>query len=357
MKLFISKLHYKKNPSIAEKAVIAILRFIGFPYFIITNIRNQLYDKKLLPAYNSKSFVISIGNITTGGVGKTPFTLEVAKHYLSLNKRVAILSRGYGAKLSNKEPHVISDGSGSMFNASVAGDEPVWLANNCKGAIVVTCASRIKAEKFIKDKYNPDIIILDDGFQHRKMKRDLDIVLVDAKNKFGNKHVLPAGPLREKLSNIKRADKIVVVNKNTETNNALKYCDHLKEKIKKDIYMCKLVPENAYEVFTGEQLRPNTKIMAFSAIGQPESFYDFLKIDYKLIAVLDFEDHHGYDKEDIIKIINFAQEEGIDSIVTTEKDAVKLVDIIRDVDMPVKFYALKLKAYVDIKDVCGVWKF
>ena len=241
-----------------------------------------------------------------------------------------------------------------MFSASIAGDEPVWLANNCKGAIVVTCASRIKAEKFIRDKYNPDIIILDDGFQHRKMKRDLDIVLIDAKNKFGNKQVLPAGPLREKLSNIRRADKIVVVNKNIEANNALKYCDHLKEKIKKDIYMCKLVPENAYEVFTGEQLRPNTRIMAFSAIGQPESFYEFLKIDYKLIAVLDFEDHHGYDKEDIIKIINFAQEEGIDSIVTTEKDAVKLVDIIRDVEMPVKFYALKLKAYVDIKDVCGV---
>ena len=357
MKLFISKLHYKKNPSIAEKILTALLRFIGFPYLVITNIRNQLYDKRLLPAYNSKSFVISIGNITTGGVGKTPFTLEVAKYYLSLNKRVAILSRGYGAKLSNKEPHVISDGSGSMFNASIAGDEPVWLANNCKGAIVVTCASRIKAEKFIRDKYNPDIIILDDGFQHRKMKRDLDIVLIDAKNKFGNKQVLPAGPLREKLSNIRRADKIVVVNKNIEANNALKYCDHLKEKIKKDIYMCKLVPENAYEVFTGEQLRPNTRIMAFSAIGQPESFYEFLKIDYKLIAVLDFEDHHGYDKEDIIKIINFAQEEGIDSIVTTEKDAVKLVDIIRDVEMPVKFYALKLKAYVDIKDVCGVWKF
>ena len=200
----------------------------------------------------------------------------------------------------------------------------------------------------------PDVIILDDGFQHRKMKRDLDIVLVDAKNKFGNGCVLPAGPLREKISNIKRADKIVVVNKSNEIQNALKYCDHLKSKLKKDIYMCKLIPDYAYEVFTGEQLRKNSRIMAFSAIGQPDSFYDFLKPDYKLIAVLDFEDHHGYDKEDIIKIINFAQEEGIDSIVTTEKDAVKLVDIIKDVDMPVKFYALKLKAYVDVKDVCGV---
>lgn len=356
MKLFISKLHYKKNTTFLEKLVLTSLRIIGFPYTIVTNIRNKMYDNKLLPAHNSKSFVISVGNITTGGVGKTPFTLEIAKHYLSLNKKVAILSRGYGAKLSNKKPNLISDGSGSMFTASVAGDEPVWLANNCRGAIVVTCASRIKAEKFVKEKFNPDIIILDDGFQHRKMKRDLDIVLVDSKNKFGNKLVLPAGPLRENLTNIKRADKIVVVNKNIESNDALKYCDHLKKKFEKDIYMCKIVPDYAYEVFTGNQLLKGKRILAFSAIGQPESFYNFLKPDYKLVAVMDFEDHHGYDKEDIIKIINFAQEENIDSIVTTEKDAVKLVDIIKGVDMPVNFYALKLKAYMDIKDVCGVWK-
>ncbi len=354
MKLFISKLHYKKKLSFLQKIIVGILRIFSLPYLAITNIRNKMYDKKILPAYNSKSFVISIGNITTGGVGKTPFTLEVAKHYLSLNKKVAIISRGYGAKLSNKEPHIISDGSGPMFSALVAGDEPFWLAKNCKGAIVVTCASRIKAEKFIKEKYNPDIIILDDGFQHRKMKRDLDIVLVDAKNKFGNKYVLPAGPLRESLNNITRADKIVVVNKNYELQKALKYCDYLKNEIKKDIYLCKLEPDYVYEVFSGKVLRKDSRIMAFSAIGQPDSFYDYLKKDYKLVAVLDFEDHHCYDNEDIIKIINFAQEENIDSIVTTEKDAVKLVEIIKDVEMPVKFYALKLKAFIDIKDICGV---
>ena len=94
--------------------------------------------------------------------------------------------------------------------------------------------------------------------------------------------------------------------------------------------------------------------MAFSAIGQPESFYNFLKVDYKLIAVMEFEDHHGYDKEDIAKIINFAQEEDIDSIVTTEKDAVKLIDMIKDIELPVKFYALKLKAFLDVKDICGL---
>lgn len=354
MKLYISKLHYKKKFNIVEKFIITILRVLGLPYTIASAIRNKMYDKKLLPSYGSKAFVISVGNITTGGVGKTPFTLEIAKYYLGLNKKVAILSRGYGAKLSNKEPHLISDGSGALLPASAAGDEPVWLSDNCKGAYVVTCASRIKAEKFIKEKYNPDVIILDDGFQHRKMKRDLDIVLIDAKNKFGNGYLLPAGPLRENYKNINRADKIVVVNKSTETKDALKYCDYLKKNLQKDIYMCKIIPDFAYNIFTGEHLPKGTRIMAFSAIGRPESFYDFLKPDYKLIAVLEFEDHHGYDTEDISKIIHFAQDENIESIVTTEKDAVKLIGMIRDVELPVSFYALKLKAYLDIKDVCGI---
>ena len=354
MKLFISKLHYKKDLTMAETIIVSALRTIGVFYNVATRLRNKLYDKKLLPAYNSKSFVVSIGNLTTGGVGKTPVTLEVAKYFLSLNKKVAILSRGYGAKLQNKEPNLISDGSGALYTATMAGDEPVWLADNCKGAYVVTCASRIKAEKFIKEKFNPDIMILDDGFQHRKMKRDLDIVLVDSKNKFGNKFLLPAGPLREDLSNIKRAHKVVVVNKGFDDKEALKYCDHLKKIFKKDTYLCKIVPDYAYNILNGEQLQKDSRIMAFSAIGQPASFYEFLKNDYRLIAVMDFEDHHSYEQEDISKIIQFAQEENITSIVTTEKDAVKLIDVIKDVELPIDFYALKLKAYMDIREVCGV---
>ncbi len=354
MRLFISKLHYKKDLTGYEQTVILLLRFFSIFYNFIIKLRNNLYDKKLLRAYNSKSFVISIGNLTTGGVGKTPVTLETAKYYLSLNKKVAILSRGYGGKINNRTPHLISDGSGALLSASEAGDEPVWLSNNAKGAYVVTCSNRIKAEKFIKQKYNPDIIILDDGFQHRKMRRDIDIVLIDAKKKFGNGYTLPAGPLREDIQNIKRADKIVVVNKNFDSRNALKYCDYLKKKFKKDTYLCKIVPDCVYNILTDEELPVGIKIMAFSAIGQSESFYKFLKKDYKLSAVLEFEDHHNYEKEDISKIIHFAQEGNIDSVVTTEKDAVKLIDIIKDIEMPIKFYALKLKAYIDIRDICGI---
>lgn len=353
MKLFISKLHYKKDLKFYEKTVLYCLKLPGFFYGIATKLRNKLYDKKILPSYGSKSYVVSIGNITTGGVGKTPFTLEAAKYFLSLNKKVAIISRGYGAKLSNKEPNLISDGSGAMFKASVAGDEPVWLSDNCKGAYVVTCRSRIKAEKYLAEKFQPDVIILDDAFQHRKIKRDLDIVLVDAKNKFGNANVLPAGPLREDLKSVQRADKVVVVNKSYESEKALKFCDYIKNRFKKDTYLCKIIPDCIYDIVTGQQLPQESRIMAFSAIGQPAGFYDFLKQDYKLIAVLEFEDHHNYDKDDIAKIIEYAQEENIEYIVTTEKDAVKIIDIIKDVDMPVKFFALKLKAYMDVKEVLG----
>ncbi len=354
MKLFISKLHYKKDLNFIEKVIIFLLRIPGIIYAIAVNVRNKLYDKKILPSYSSKSFVISIGNVTTGGVGKTPFTLEVAKYYLSLNKKVAILSRGYGAKLSNKTPRLISDGSGSLYCAQDVGDEPVWLSDNCKGAYVVTCSNRILAEKFIQEKYSPDIIVLDDGFQHRKMKRDLDIVLIDAKNKFGNGLLLPAGPLRERISNITRSDKVVVVNKSCDSKNALKYCDFLKKRFKKDIFLCNIVPDYSYNIITGEKLEKDSKIMAFSAIGQSQGFYDFLKNDYRLIAVLEFEDHHSYEMEDISKIIHFAQEENIDCVVTTEKDAVKIESLIKDIELPVKFFALKLKAYIDIREVCGI---
>lgn len=353
MKLFISRIHYKKDLNIYEKSAYFALKFFSLFYNVVSILRNKMYDKKILRSYGSKAFVVSVGNLTTGGVGKTPFTIEAAKYFLSKNKKVAIISRGYGAKLSNNEPNLISDGSGSQFKASVAGDEPVMLANNCKGAYVVTCKSRIKAEKFLMKKYSPDVIILDDAFQHRKIKRDLDVVLVDAKNKFGNGNVLPAGPLRENLSSIERAKKIVVVNKGFNTEKTLKFCDFLKEKYNKDIYLCKMEPSGIYNINSNEQLPFGSKVMAFSAIGQPEGFYDFLKQDHKLVAVLEFEDHHIYDRNDVAKIIEYAQEENIVNIVTTEKDAVKLIDIIKDIDMPVNFYVLKLKSYMDVKEVFG----
>lgn len=353
MKLFISKIHYKNDLSFFEKNVLKVLSLFSVFYRAVVSFRNFLYDKKIIKSYKSEAYTISIGNITTGGVGKTPVTAEIANYFTAKNKRVAILSRGYGASLQNKKPNIISNGDEVFYDASLAGDEPVWLAQNCYKTAVVTCASRIKAAKLAVDSLNAETLILDDGFQHRKMQRDLNILLIDNKNKFGNAHLLPAGPLREPISNIDRADKIVLVNKSYDDEDAICYCSALEKMFNKKVYLCKLVPDGAYNIVTDEKLRKGEEIVAFCAIGQPKGFYDFLKKDYDLAVTVDFEDHHSYDESNLRELLEIASREGIGNLVTTEKDAVKIKDLLLKYKPDLNIYALKLKAYFDAEEVCN----
>lgn len=349
MKLFIAKLHYKQKLGIAEFAVYPFLWLFSVFYSLGVKIRNFFYDKELFKSFKPEAYIISVGNITTGGVGKTPVTAEIAKYYTEKGKRTAILLRGYGAKLQNKEPNIISDGKKIFYEAKEAGDEAVLLSESCPKSAVLTCRSRIKAaEKAIKD-LNSEVLILDDAFQHRKIKRDLNLLLIDSKNKFGNKHILPLGPLREPLKEIKRADKIIVVNKDVNDKEAIDYCKELEKEFNKKIHLCKMLPNEIYNLKTAEPLAKFSRIMAFCAIGQPKSFYDFLKKDYDLAATTTLPDHHNYTKENIEELIELAQKEGINKLVTTEKDAVKVKELFKEFKIDV--YALKLKAYLDLEEI------
>src|SRR5574344_2128377 len=207
IKTEISKLHYDKN---AKGWFFKALKALSLFYGIGIGLKNRLYDKGIIKPKKVNAFVISVGNLTTGGVGKTPTVSEIANYLTKKGERVAIISRGYGAKLSNENINVISNGAGfgwivenekngeqKRFSADIAGDEPVWLAENSKGTCVLTCRDRYKASKYAIEKFKVTKIILDDGFQHRKLHRDLDIVLVDSEMGFGNELPLPAGPLRE----------------------------------------------------------------------------------------------------------------------------------------------------------------
>ena len=136
-------------------------------YGIGSALKNKLYDKNIIKPKKVNSFVISIGNITTGGVGKTPVVSEIAKYFIAKGYKTAIISRGYGGKLSNKNINVISDGEKIYYNARLAGDEPFWLAENTKGAVVITSKNRYKAAKYAIEKFGVTKIILDDGFKHR----------------------------------------------------------------------------------------------------------------------------------------------------------------------------------------------
>lgn len=333
LKTEITKIHYAEKP---KGILFCILKLCSGFYSIGSGLKNFLYDRGILNPQKANAYVISVGNLTTGGVGKTPVVCALAKYFVEKNERVCIISRGYGGKLDNKKVNVISDGINLYYKADMAGDEPYWLAVNLNMCAVLTCSDRYKAAKYAVENLGVTKIILDDGFQHRKIYRDLNIVLVDSEKRFGNGCELPAGPLRESANNIRRADKVIVVSKNTNHDAAEEYINELKKDFNGDVIICKTEPDYIYNIMTGEHLEKGVEITALSAIGQPEQFYNFLENDYVIKDKITFDDHHKYTAEDIKNIQG--------NIVTTEKDAVKLALLGRE-----NIFALKLKTAFDIE--------
>lgn len=335
LKTNITKLHYTKEP---KGLLFSLLKFCSIFYGIGSGFKNLLYDKNIIKPKKVDAFVISVGNFTTGGVGKTPVVAEIAKYFVEKGERVAIISRGYGGKLNNKEVHVISDGINLYYKADMAGDEPYWLAVNLNMCAVLTCSNRYKAAEYAIKELGVTKIILDDGFQHRKMARDVDIVLVDSEKMFGNENLLPAGPLREGMEGFKRVSELVIVSKNVDHTRAEKIAKIMQKKQGIKATVCKVEPDYAYNIISGEHLQNGTEIIALSAIGQPEQFYKFLEKDYNIKEKITFDDHHQYTENDIANIAG--------TIVTTEKDAVKLALLNKN-----NIYALKLKTVLNVESL------
>lgn len=334
LKTEITKLHYNKE---AKGFLFNILKLCSIFYGLASEAKNFLYDKGVLKPKKVDAYVISVGNFTTGGVGKTPVVAELARYFVNKGERVAIVSRGYGGKLNNKKVNVISDGINLYYKADMAGDEPYWLAVNLNMCAVLTCSNRYKACQHAIKELGVTKIILDDGFQHRKLHRDLNLVLVDSEKMFGNENVLPAGPLREK-PNFNRVDKLLIISKNIDHSKAEKLARIMEKKQKVNTTLAKVEPDYVYNIISGEHLEKGCEITAISAIGQPEQFYQFLENDYKIKEKISFDDHHQYSPDDIKNI------EG--NIITTEKDAVKLALLGKD-----NIYALKLKTTFDIENI------
>ena len=334
LKTKITQLHYTRDP---DGILFDLLKFCSYFYAFGSRFKNILYDKKILRPKKVDAFVISVGNMTTGGVGKTPVVSEIAKYLRSKGKSVAIVSRGYSGKLNNKNVNVISDGRRIFYDAIDAGDEPFWLAENTKGVSVLTCKSRYNAAKYAIEKLKAEVIILDDGFQHRKLHRDLDLVLMDSVKGFGNENLLPAGPLREGAEALDRIDKLVVVSKSCKHDTAKKVAKIMYKRLKLPTCICCTEPDYVYNIKTGQRLMEGMDATAMCAIGQPQQFYDFLK-DFNIVKTLTFDDHHQYLPTDIIDIAG--------NIITTEKDAVKLMRFDRD-----NIYALKLRTVVDVEEL------
>ena len=331
LKTKITQIHYQRVP---KGIFFELLKFASFFYGIGSWLKNFCYDKKIIKPKKVDAYVISVGNMTTGGVGKTPVVSEIAKYLVSLGQKVAIVSRGYGGRLDNKNINMISDGKSIYFDALQAGDEPYWHAENTPGCYVFTSKNRYLASKYAVEKFGVQIIILDDGFQHRKLHRDLDIVLMDSVKGFGNECLLPAGPLREGAEALERIDKFVVVSKSKNHETAEKVARIMQKRLNIPTSVCYSEPDYVYNIKNGQRLMEGLAVTAMCAIGQPQQFYDFLT-DYQVVDTVTFDDHHQYSAIDIVDISG--------SIITTEKDAVKLARFDRD-----NIYALRLKTVIDV---------
>lgn len=324
-----------------------ILRLILTPFSIlygtIIQIRNLLYNKGFLRVTKIEKPVISIGNITTGGTGKTPLTIFVAEHFLDNGKTVGIVSRGY--KRNSNEVLIVSDGS-SIAEPDVSGDELNMISRSLaekysKKFFAAAAADRIEASKLLINLFNPDVIILDDAFQHRRIYRDLDIVILDSfeytNNKFDYSIPIPSGTLREFFGNIKRANLVI--------NNHKSYRGKLAEYNGSTNITMRYKTEYIIDYKNGilDKSKFNRKIIAFAGIAKFESFENSLKqYGLSISETIIYPDHHRYSNHDISFLKKRASPEAM--FVTTEKDFVKLRqydDFVND--YPVFFAKIKLE--------------
>lgn len=277
--------------------------------------------------------VISIGNITLGGTGKTPAVIQIAE-FLSKNARhPVIISRGYGR--SNEQSIIaVSDGRSILVDARTGGDEPVLIASKLPGIPVVVGQDRYQAALLALRRFGPDVVVLDDGFQHIRLKRDLDIVLLDAGNPFGNGKLFPAGILRESLFALGRADAVLI----TKMDD-MKAVEALKRTIQRAtparIFTSRQVPVDLMD-HRGNETRPlsalrGSKVIAFSGIAQPAQFTMLLKsLGADIAASFTYPDHFNFQTNDLAAIFQKAADEKTGMIVTTEKDAIRLKDLRAD---------------------------
>lgn len=292
-------------------------------------LRAWLYQTHWLSSKQLPCRVISIGNLTVGGTGKTPFVIWLAKWLQDKEIRVGILSRGYGR--SSRDPFLlVSDGEKVLIRPEEAGDEPYLMACRLPGVVVGVGADRYEAGLRMLHQYPVEYVILDDGFQHLGLARDENILLIDATDPYGLKHVLPAGRLRERLSASQRATHVIVTRVGNMTNlsqvlNPLERAVHRKV----EPILSRFGVSTCVHVVTGEK-RPiqefhNMKTLIFSGIGNPQAFHTtVVGLDFTIVSELIYPDHYVYRETDIQSIRKSGFRHGAEILMTTEKDAVKL---------------------------------
>ena len=339
----------------------AFLAALSKVFAACVQIRLWCYEVRVLRHWTLGCLVVSVGNLTVGGTGKTPVVEKFARALAQRGRRVAILSRGYkSAKRPFLErffgritgldkqmpPRVVSDGQSLLLDSHQAGDEPYMLASNLKDVIVLVDKDRVKAGKYAIEKLNADTLVLDDGFQYLNLKSRLNLVLIDRTNPWGTGHMLPRGTLREPIRNLRRATYVFVTKCNGSDIGPLR--DEIRAiNPKAEIIECSHRPRYLQDVFTGERkpleaLR-GLDIAALSGIAAPEGFEESLaKLGANILHVERFADHHRYTQQEIINVINNSRKRATKAIITTEKDAVRF-PLVERRDVPIYFMRVEIE--------------
>ena len=316
----------------------SFLFMVSLVYGGAVRLREAFYKNSILKPKKLPCFVISIGNLTVGGTGKTPMTIYVAKLVKRLGYKVAVISRGYKGG-AEKTGGIVSDGRKIFIGPEKAGDEPYMMATKVKNIPVVVGQNRYKAGRLAIKEFNPDVIVLDDAFQHLNLKRDIDIVLLDCGRPFGNTHLLPRGILREPISALKRGDVFVL----TRSDSAPDYIrqatmDKIQNLVPgRPVFRSFHVPNlykpvNDKKSMSGIELQTfapgllhGRRVVAFSGLARNNDFrrtVESLKCD--LIDFFEFPDHHKYTEMDLQTIIQTSINAQVEFILTTEKDYVRI---------------------------------
>jgi len=343
---YIYNLATDKHKGFAAGLVKSFLYLLSLIYGVA--VRLLIFIYRLKP-YRLNCKVISVGNITLGGTGKTSLALLIARCLKEKGHKVAVLSRGYKRKVK---------GSGLRVTGyENMGDEPYMLKMNLKDVPVLVDTDRIRIAKLAIRDYGVDTVILDDGFQQWRIKKDMEIVTVDATCPFGNRNLIPRGILREPLSSLKRADIFILTKTNLNPDNqaikdflnSINPSSQIVESVHSPVFFYEINKSNELlniNIFQGKT------VTLFSGIGDPDSFENLIKsLGIKVGLSFRFPDHYSYAQKDLENIIRESQKKNINTIVTTEKDAVR-INSLPPIGHDLRFLYLRIELKI-IKDEQG----
>lgn len=349
--LLMKRTHSFDLASFQKRLLSSPIRFLLIPlswlYGVGVWIRNRLYTFGVLKARTLPCRVISVGNIVVGGTGKTPAVIAIAKHLQEKNVRVGILLRGY-KRVSREKVTIVSDGEKVCASLNESGDEADMMARHLDGIPIVVGRQRHQAGQIVLERFNIDVLLLDDGFQHRQLARDVDILTLSTKHLFGDpQRLLPAGTLREPPIALRRADIILLTHTDIahvsppakEVVKALAPNALVLESIHQPMHVYPLVPKGEKKEIdfrSTVKVLEGKRILAVCGIGQPETFVaTLMRCSPAGVELLAYPDHHDYTEADMRQIGTAFQAAEADLIVTTQKDEQKLAALVIQRELPI----------------------